>query len=96
MAKRNRFPPEAETAPDMKAPRAPSGGRSSGPAPKNKREGAEAPTLPPPPKSKRGEKPADPKTSGVQSRRSRESKGPRAAVDEVTADLSKDPRRERD
>ena len=96
MAKKNRFPPEAETQPGASA--RPSTGRTSGPAPKSKRERSEIPTLPPPPKSKRG-KPAEPKTSGIKSRRPR---APNAAgeggasVDEVVADLSKDPRRERE
>jgi hypothetical protein len=71
--------------------------RPSGPAPKGKRD---APTLPPPPKSKRAKevKGADTKSSGIRSRRPgpKKGEGPGATVDEVTADLSKDPRRDRD
>lgn len=70
--------------------------RPSGPAPKSKR-GAEVVTVPPP-KSKRA-KATDTKTSGIRSRKPpppKKKDGPGASVDEVTADLSKDPRRERD
>ena len=92
MAKKHKFPPEPETQPN----RAPPGARTSGPAPKSKRERSEAPTLPPPPKSKRG-KPSEPRTSGIKSRRpARADDRPGARVDEVVADLSKDPRRERE
>lgn len=93
MAKRNRFPPEPETQPDLSRPKA--GARTSGPAPKSKRARAEEPTLPPP-KSKRATVPSMPRASGVKSRKPRASDVPAATVDEVTADLSKDPRRERD
>jgi hypothetical protein len=94
MAKKNRFPPEADTQPDMKAPRA--GARTSGPAPKSKREGAEAPTLPPPKSRRATEKPAAARNSGIKARKPEPSDEPGATVDEVTADLSKDPRRERE
>jgi hypothetical protein len=70
--------------------------RPSGPAPKNKRQ-AEVATVPPP-KSKRV-KGTDTKTSGIRSRKPAAPKADDASgatVDEVTADLSKDPRRERD
>jgi hypothetical protein len=83
------FPPEADTNPDMLRP--------SGPAPKSQRK-ADAVTTPPP-KSKRA-KGTDTKTSGIRSRKPPPPKGEDdasgAKVDEVTADLSKDPRRERD
>ena len=83
------FPPEATTQPDMRRP--------TGPAPKSKRE-AEVVTVPPP-KSKRP-KPTDTKTSGIRSRKppppKKKDDDRGASVDEVTADLSKDPRRERD
>jgi hypothetical protein len=52
----------------------------------------------PPPKTKRA-KGADTKTSGIRSRKpppKKDDTSGAAAVDEVTADLSKDPRRERD
>ena len=97
MPKKNRFPPEAETQPGASRSKTPVG-RTSGPAPKSKRERSEVPTLPPP-KSKRGKTP-DPRTSGVKSKRPpRQSDGARdggASVDEVVADMTKDPRRERD
>jgi hypothetical protein len=92
MAKRNRFPPEPETQPDLTRPKA--GVRTSGPAPKSKRARAEEPTIPPP-KSKRTQ-PSMPRPSGVKARKPRASDSPAATVDEVTADLSKDPRRERE
>jgi hypothetical protein len=78
-----------------KRPKGPTTHRS-GPAPKDAREKTEAPTLPPPatetmpPRSARRE--AD-RTSGM---RKAKAKMPAATVDEVTADLSRDPRRERD
>lgn len=69
--------------------------RSSGHAPKSKRQ-AEVATVPPP-KTKRA-KATDTKTSGIRSRKPPPLKegDAGASVDEVTADLSKDPRRERD
>ena len=83
------FPPEADTQPDMRRP--------SGPAPKSKRQ-AEVATVPPP-KSKRA-KATETKTSGIRSRKppppKKKGDASGATVDEVTADLSKDPRRERD
>ena len=91
MPRKQPFPPEADTQPDMRRP--------SGPAPKSKR-GADAATVPPP-KRKRA-KATDTKTSGIRSRKPpppRKDKGSDASgasVDEVTADLSKDPRRDRD
>jgi hypothetical protein len=94
MAKRNRFPPESETQPDVSRKRPTA--RTSGAAPKSKRARAEAPTLPPPPPSKRGEKPAEPRPSGMKTRKPRTTDSPGAKVDEVTADMSKDPRRERE
>ncbi len=97
MAKRNRFPPEPETQPDLSRPRPTA--RTSGPAPKSKRERAEEPTLPPPPASKRSGRAAEPRApreSAMKARKPRASDAPSATVDEVTADLSKDPRRERE
>jgi hypothetical protein len=90
MAKRNRFPPEPETQPDLSRPKTTA--RTSGPAPKSKRERAEVATVPPP----RSKRPTQPRTSGIKPRKPRESDGTGATVDEVTADLSKDPRRERE
>jgi hypothetical protein len=80
-------PPKRNTAPDVR-------GRS-GPTPKVKRSRSEAPTEPPP--TRKGSKAVDTKTSGTRSRRPSPGRdGAGATVDEVTADLSKDPRRERD
>lgn len=97
MAKRNRFPPEADTQPDIaRPPASPSASRTSGAAPKPKRPRSEVPTEPPP-RSRRTGRPIEPRTSGVQEKGVRRpSDSPRADVDEVTADLSKDPRRERE
>jgi hypothetical protein len=94
MPKKQPFPPEADTEPGDRAAT-----RQSGPAPKSKRERANAPTEPPPKGRKTGGKAADTRTSGVLSRKpskpgSNEAGG--ATVDEVVADLAKDPRRERD
>jgi hypothetical protein len=96
MPRKPRFPPEPDTEPDSRRSKTPV--HRSGPAPKSAREKSEAPTLPPPSK-------ATPK-AGTRARRSepaarhsynRAKPGmPAATVDEVTADLSKDPRRERD
>jgi hypothetical protein len=96
MAKRIRFPPEPETQPDLSRKRPTA--RTSGAAPKSKRARSEAPTLPPsaPPPSKRGQKAGEPRPSGVKARKPRTTDSPGATVDEVTADLSKDPRRERE
>jgi hypothetical protein len=90
MPRKQPFPPEADTKPDIQRP--------SGPAPKSKRARAEAETMPPPPKSTRAKEPrtakgAAARSSGVHARKPSK-KDP--LVDEVTADLSKDPRRERD
>ena len=97
MARKPRFPPEPVTRPDSQMPRGPVTHRS-GPAPKDAREKSEAPTMPPPARE-----------SGRAAARSRRAEGgrvsgmqnvkpdmPAATVDEVTADMSKDPRRERD
>ena len=97
MARKPRFPPEPATRPETRRPKGPTTHRS-GPAPKDAREKAEAPTLPPPsrepehapPRSRRRD--AD-RTSGMRNAKHRM---PAATVDEVTADMSKDPRRERD
>jgi hypothetical protein len=76
--------------------------RTSSPVPKSKRERAEAPTIPPPRMSKE-ERAAhdldgqvDARPSGVRARKGARPSTPAATVDEVVADLSKDPRRERD
>jgi hypothetical protein len=107
MPRKPRFPPEPDTQPDTR--RSKTHVHRSGPAPKDARAKSEAPTLPPPskapPKSSRARRsePAgrhsEPARSRPPSRPShnRAKPGmPAATVDEVTADLSKDPRRERD
>jgi hypothetical protein len=88
MPRKQPFPPESPTEPDLTRPKPP---RSSGAAPRSKR--SQAPTVPP--KTKKGAT-TEPRTSGVVSRRSKKAGAPGAAIDEVVADLSKDPRRERD
>ena len=109
MPRKNPFPPEADTKPDLRASKpvarqqpesAPA--PRSGPAPKGKKEQSEAPTMPPPAatraKGSKGSKgqgrrrSAPPRDSDVRPTERLAS----ATVDEVTADLSKDPRRERD
>lgn len=97
MPRKPHFPPEADTKPDSvsEGPET----RRSGPAPKSKRDKAEAPTIPPPRVSgaPRRKSAGDARSSGVRGRKPGEpSMHPAATVDEVTADLSKDPRRERD
>jgi hypothetical protein len=95
MARKPRFPQEPETRPDSRRPKAPIT-HKSGPAPKDVREKSEAPTLPPPGEGaeRASRKPARAdRNSGFRSTRNNI---PGATVDEVTADMSKDPRRERD
>jgi hypothetical protein len=107
MARKDRFPPEAGTKPTSGRPGTPTTKmpRASGPAPKGKSPGAEAPTEPPTTNSRAGSKPTErpPKpegkpdatrTSGVKPRRPVSSDHPGATVDEVVADMSRDPRRE--
>src|SRR5277367_3612451 len=95
MARKPRFPVESETRPDSRRAKTATT-RESGPAPKDARERSEAPTLPPPgtpqPRARPRRSPSD-RASGV---RTGEPDIAAATVDEVTADLSKDPRRERD
>lgn len=93
---RKRFPHEATTEPEMRAVPA-----SSAPPPERsgKRRRVEADTLPPPSKGGRGSK--RPTARPPKRRPSKEHKATRtgrshAAVDEVTADMSKDPRREKE
>jgi hypothetical protein len=99
MTRKKGFPEESETKPAIKRPKTPESRRSS-PAPKSKRERAEAPTLPPPPieevpPTRPSGRPGT-RTSGMRSRKPARSEHPSATVDEVTADLSRDPRRESD
>jgi hypothetical protein len=99
MARKKGFPQEDETKPGVARRKAPESRRSN-PAPKTKRELSEAPTLPPPPieevpPTRRSGRPGD-RTSGMRTRKPAVSDHPSATVDEVTADMSKDPRREAD
>ncbi len=106
MARKERYPPEPETKRDHKRPA--STARQSGAAPKSDRERAEAPTEPPPAGHNLQRSPLVPRSPPVPRRSSevrpaeattrRGSRRPSAAatVDEVVADMSKDPRRERD
>ncbi|HEY8090678.1 MAG TPA: hypothetical protein VIF09_22605 [Polyangiaceae bacterium] len=81
------FPPEPDTQPDLT--------RRSGRAPKSKRD--PLPPTVPPPKVKRGRGSAEHKASGPRSKRPAPKSGRSGAtVDEVTADLSRDPRREKE
>jgi len=97
MPKRDRFSHEVPTQPGAKKPGA------SGPASKRKHSQS-APTIPPPPPSSRGKHVARPtarpkttqKPASARRRRPYESDMPGATVDEVVADMSKDPRREKD
>src|SRR5258708_817868 len=100
MPRKKGFPQEEKTKPVIGRPKLPESRRSS-PAPKTKRELAEAPTLPPPPPIEeipptRPSGRPEGRTSGMRARRPVRSDHPSATVDEVTADLSKDPRREAD
>ncbi len=76
-------------------PKKPSTARHETPSAKARRERSEAPTIPPPPKNPKRRKTL-PRTSGIKVREERRPGPPGASVDEVVADLSKDPRRERD
>jgi hypothetical protein len=98
MPRKRNFPHEATTEPEMRAIPA-----TSAPPPERsgKRRRIEADTLPPPPSSKGGKPSKRPTARPPKRRHSKEHKATRparghAAVDEVTADLSKDPRREKD
>jgi hypothetical protein len=95
MPQRKPFPPEPDTRPTAKTAAA----RQSSPTPKTARQRSEAPTVPPPPRgsarqrteSESGGRPRGKSVSNVRAARSVNA----ATVDEVTADLSRDPRRER-
>lgn len=92
MPKRDRFPHDVDTEPGLKKP------GTSGAAPK-RQHSQSAPTQPPP-GSKRGKAAAHPtarpKTSSIKKRKPHESDIPGATIDEVVADMSKDPRREKE
>ena len=99
MVRKKRFPPEPDTAPDITRPKV--GAHHSGPAPKSVRLRAEADTLPPPseppPATKRsGRAPKTERRPRVSDVREVDPHPGAATVDEVTADLSRDPRREKE
>jgi hypothetical protein len=95
MPRKKPFLPEPDTEPDLR--RSKVARPESGPAPKGTRERSEAPTEPPPPSKSSAAKPARvaPRVAPSGPKPARHSSGA-ATVDEVTADLSKDPRSERD
>jgi hypothetical protein len=99
MQRKERFPPEADTQPEVLRAKVLAARRSER-APKGPDQRAEAPTQPPPPPRAKGSSSASKETtdnrpSGMRTRRHSKT-GPAATVDEVVADLSQDPRRERD
>ena len=88
MARKNPFPSEPKTQPERRTKRPPARGpRVSAPAPKSRRERAEAPTLPPGARSTPPDAP-----ERVSDIRNVAPELQAATVDEVVADLSKDPR----
>ncbi len=92
MARKQPFPQEAKTAPDVRRSKT---ARTSHAAPKTREERARASTLPP--KAHDSDERTRERRSGVRAgKRSKRAEMPAATVDEVTADMSKDPRRERD
>jgi hypothetical protein len=100
MQRKERFPPEADTQPEVLRAKVLAARRSER-APKRPDQRAEAPTEPPPPPARaKGSssvprETTDSRPSGMRTRRHSKT-GPSATVDEVVADLSQDPRRERD
>jgi hypothetical protein len=108
MPKRDRFPHEAETEPGTKkpgtsgpapkrkhsqsAPTIPPPSSSRGAPPSSRR----APTARPTTRTPAVRAKTTPKTSAIKKRKPHESDIPGATVDEVVADMSRDPRREKD
>jgi hypothetical protein len=99
MQRKERFPPEAETQPDVLRAKG-LAARRSGMAPKKNDDRSERPTEPPPAtKREKGAAPAGGEARSAVMRTGRPVKRKpqaAAAVDEVVADMSRDPRRERD
>jgi hypothetical protein len=99
MQRKERFPPEPDTQPDVLRAKS-LAKRHSVAAPKTPEDRREMPTEPPPPPKKRVTlrpgKGTDDRASGMRARRPIRSEAPAATVDEVVADMSRDPRRERD
>jgi hypothetical protein len=105
MPPKHPFKPEPVTKPATRRPPGPAA-RTSEAVPKDRRARAEAPTLPPP-NAKKDDRssrpppgsiktPEEGRISGMRSRKPSRPLTSAATVDEVVADLSKDPRRERD
>jgi hypothetical protein len=97
MQRKERFPPEADTQPEVLRAKVLAARRSER-APKKPEQRAEAPTEPPPARAGRStakKETTDSRPSGMRTRGHRKT-GTAATVDEVVADLSQDPRRERD
>ena len=105
MQRKEHFPPEADTQPDVLHAKI-LAARQSGRAPKKPDGRAELATEPPPPRkpsAKKDARPAQAERKGDEARlsvlraRRGANKGSTAAtVDEVVADMSQDPRREHD
>ena len=98
MQRKERFPPEADTQPEVLRAKVLAARRSER-APKKPDERAEKPTQPPPPPAERGstkQRIGDSRHSGMRTTRRQGKSTPAATVDEVVADMSQDPRRERD
>jgi hypothetical protein len=92
MPKGKAFPPEPKTRPDVRRNK---GGGASGsqPVPRRARDKSSISTLPPPPEDGDGEKGGD---SKISKERPTDRGLAAATVDEVTADLTQDLRRERE
>jgi hypothetical protein len=92
--KRDEAVPSTKPGHRLAAGRARKGPESDGTV---RRKRSEMPTLPPPPATPRssGMPPATPRASGMRPKR-RSLPAPSATVDEVVADLTHDPRREKD
>jgi hypothetical protein len=85
MQRKERFPPEADTQPDVPQTK----GAARQPRP-------QAPPVEKPRPTARPARPDEVRRSGVRVRRPARSTAPAATVDEVVADMTRDPRRERE
>jgi len=92
MPKGKPFPPEPSTRPDVGRGKAASASRSR-PAPRRARDKSAISTLPPPPDEAEAGQAGEPTISRE---RPTDRRLAAATVDEVTADLTQDSRRERD
>ena len=94
MVKKRAFPPEPPTRPDIARSRQ-KADQVSGPVPKGARDRSVISTMPPPPTEPPATESLRPRTK-VSKVRPKKRPLSAATVDEVTADLSKDPRTEDD